>query len=289
MTKRIAEKLKSNRGASMMLVMALFLVCVMVSSVILASATSGASRNAKRTNQQVGYLAISSATDLVVTELDQIGSYVGKNITGRYGCQDCNVSGYIQYNGELIQGLRLDAEYTRNPLDKDYVSNPLDDGHLLIPAEPEHRPYVYAKEETSQSTLDGMFGELFHRACSQVFITGLNYEEKITIGLSQQDERMPDVTCYFVMDQEYHVRFTLTTEISDYTIVISMNAKTQPSPLPDTIDATDVHTIYYKKFDEVTGTYTTVKAEWAIPIEVTTVLQRVVWDTPKIEKGGLSQ
>ena len=287
MTKAVFQKLNSNRGASMMLALALFLVCVMVSSVILAAASTGASRNAKRANQQMGYLAVSSASDLLVTELKQIGSYVGKNISGRYGCSDCNVNGYIQYNGELIYGVRLDAEYTTNPVDKDYVSNPLDDGHLLIPIQ--HKPYVYATDDAEQCTLNGMFGELFHRACNQVFVTGMDYEESITIGLSEQDERMPDVICNFVMDEEYHASFTLTTEASEYSIVVSMYARTQESKVPDYMDATDVHTIYYKKFDAVSGTYTTVKEEWAIPIEVSTVLKRVSWDVPSIEKGGLSQ
>ena len=287
MTKEVSQKLKSNRGASMMLALALFLVCVMVSSVILAASSTGASRNAKRLEQQMGYLAVSSASDLVMTELKQIGAYAGNNITGRYGCKDCNVNGYIQYNGDLVYGMRLDAEYTTNPIDKDYVSNPLDDGHLLIPVE--HKPYVYANTQESECTLDGMFGELFKRACNQVFITGMDYEEKITIALSEQDERMPDVICYFVMDEEYSANFNLTTEISEYSIFISMHGKIEEIKLPDTIDETDKHTIYYKKFDPESGTYTTVVDEWAIPIEVNTIQKRVSWDVPIIEKGGLSQ
>ena len=287
MLQAIQKKGKCNRGASMMLALALLLVCVMVSSIILAAASSGASRNAQRVTQQMGYLAISSASDLIVTELEEIGTYVGKNVSGRYGCHDCNVNGYIQYNGSLVYGVRLDAEYTTNPIDKDYVSNPLDDGHLLIPVE--HAPYVYAASDEEQSTLDGMFGALFHRACNQVFITGLDYEETITIALAEQEERMPEVICYFVMDQEYRVSFTLTTEISKYSLIISMDAKEQSNRLPDTIEATDAHSIYYKKFNDMTGTYTTVKEEWAIPIEVSTVMKRVTWEEPVIEKGGLSQ
>lgn len=286
MTKALSQKMKSNCGASMMLALALFLVCVMVSSVILAASSSGASRNAKRIEQQKGYLAVSSASDLLMTELKQIGSYAGLNITGRYGCKDCNVNGYIEYNGNLVHGVRLDAEYTTNPVDKDYVSNPLDDGHLLIPIE--HKPYVFATSDESQSTLDGMFGDLFQRACNQVFITGMDYEEKITIGLSEKDSRMPDVICRFVMDEEYKASFLLTTEISEYSVLISMHAQMQEIKLPDTVDETDVHTIYYKKFDPVSGTYTTVVDEWTIPIEVNTVQKRVSWNVPIIEKGGLS-
>lgn len=198
MKNAIQRKLQSNRGASMILVLTLFLVCVMVSSVILAAASSGVSRNAQRAKQQNGYLAVSSATDLIIEELEVMGVYVGKNVVGRYGCQDCTVEGYIEYGGQMISGVRLDAEYTTNPADKDYVSNPLDDGHMLI--QKSHEPYVFAVTDAEKTTLDGLLGEMFQRGCTQVFATGMDYSEKITIALSQSDARLPDVQCLFTMD-----------------------------------------------------------------------------------------
>lgn len=283
----VKQKLQSNRGASMILVLALFLVCVMVSSVILAAASSGISRNAQRAKQQNGYLAISSASDLILEEMDILGTYVGKNITGRYGCQDCTVEGYIEYEGGTVYGVRLDAEYTSNPADKDYVSNPLDDGHLLI--QKSHDPYVYAITDGEKTTLDGIMGEMFQRGCTQVFTTGASYSEKMTIALSNSDERMPDVTCLFTMDSDYNISFQLSTEETDYSIVISSVAEVKVSDITESTDVTDVHTIYYKKFDDATGSYTSKKEEWVIPIEVTTTTTEISWGAPKVEKGVLSQ
>lgn len=283
----LKKKLQSNRGASMILVMALFLVCVMVSSVILAAASTGVSRNAQRAKQQIGYLAIGSASDLIMEEMEILGAYVGKNIEGRYGCQDCTVEGYIEYEGETVHGVRLDAEYTSNPADKDYVSNPLDDGHLLI--QKSHEPYIYAVMDGEKTTLGGVLGEMFQRGCTQVFSTGSSYTEQMTIALSNSDERMPDVICLFTMDSDYNVSFQLTTEESDYSIVISSVATVKISDITDSTDVTDIHTIYYKKFEEATGSYAAMKEEWAIPIEVTTTTTEISWGTPTVEKGVLSQ
>ena len=283
----LKNKLQSNRGASMILALALFLICVMVSSVILAAASSGISRNAQRAEQQAGYLAVSSATDLILEEMDVVGVYVGKNILGRYCCQDCTVEGYIVYDGEMKEGVRLDAEYTSNPLDQDYASNPLDDGHLLMPKS--HDPYVFAIEDGDRTTLTGVFGELFRRACNQVFETGAAYTETVTIGLSNEDDRLPDVICYFTMDTDYNVTFQLTTENSDYAVLVSSTAKKTIGDITESVETTDVHTIYYKKFDANTGSYFSVKEEWAIPVEVTSTATEISWGEPRIEKEVLSQ
>lgn len=286
---KLQKKLKSNCGASMILALALFLICTMVSSVIIAAAASGVSRNAQRVEQQNGYLAISSATDLILEELDGLGSYVGKNTIGRYGCKDCTVEGYIAYEGSLIYGVRLDAEFTSNPADKDYVSNPLDDGHLLI--KKDHDPYVQTVKDEEKTSLDGLLGPMFERGCNQVFISGTSYQETITIALTNTDERLPDVTCIFTMTEDYDVSFQLTTEKSDYAVVVSVEGTedSDDEEPNETTDVSDIHTIYYKKFDQSTGSYYTMEEQWAIPIEVVTTYTEISWADPIVEKEVLSQ
>lgn len=304
----LKKKLHSNRGASMILVLALFLVCTMVSSVILAAASSGISRNAQRAEHQSGYLAISSASDLIIEELTELGVYAGKTITGRRGCQDCTVEGYIDFEGTRVNGYRLDAEYTTNPADKDYASNPLDDGHLLIAKEECSNPYANAVMDEELTTLDGKFGKLFMRACNQVIKTQADYEETIIIGLANEDERLPDVRCVFKMDTDYNVSFQLTSVrfdsstntykvVNDYTIVIKAGATIKTGDIVESTDVSDVHVIYYKEYieetntetGEVSGSYTPRKEEWAIPIEVTTVVTEISWGVPSVEKEVLSQ
>ena len=70
------NKLKSNRGATMILALALFLICVMVSSIILVVAASSSGRVSQQVKEQQAYLSVSSAADIVATELDRCNKYV---------------------------------------------------------------------------------------------------------------------------------------------------------------------------------------------------------------------
>lgn len=63
--KRISEKLRSQGGASILLALMLFLVCFMVSSVIISSATASVDKMRERETNQEEYLAISSAADVL--------------------------------------------------------------------------------------------------------------------------------------------------------------------------------------------------------------------------------
>ena len=232
-------------------------------------------------------MAVASATDLILEEMEVLGVYVGQNIVGKYGCHDCNVEGYVEFEGTMVQGYRLDVEYTMNPADKDYVSNPLDDGHLLIPKE--HAPYVFVVTDDEKTSLNGVFADMFKRACTQIFQTEADYVEHIKIALENADERLPEVMCVFSMNKEYDVTFTLSTMESDYSIVISAVGIMQEGDIVETVETTDIHTIYYKKYMSDTGSYETKVEEWAIPVEVTTTMTEISWGIPVVEKGVLSQ
>ena len=83
---QIKEKLNSNSGASMMLALALMLVCVFVSSIILTAAASGASRNEERNAQQREYLAVSSAAEFLQENLKNAGTLAGHTTIKAYQC-----------------------------------------------------------------------------------------------------------------------------------------------------------------------------------------------------------
>lgn len=94
----LKRKLKDNRGASMIIVLCLFLVCMMVSSIIIAAAVSGGSRNLRRTEQQRAYLAVVSAKDLFVDEIKLMG--------------DCVISGgYVDEFASSVNGPLKDLMY----------------------------------------------------------------------------------------------------------------------------------------------------------------------------------
>ena len=279
----LQKKLNSKRGASMILVLSLFLICVMVSSVILAAASSGVSRNAQRVKQQRGYLAISSASDLIVEELEIIGKYYGKNLSRKYSCKDCTVPGYIYYEGNQISGYRLESEYINMGPNVD----PYDDGHLIADSNKEHEPE--ASVTVDNQYLKGAFAGVFERACTKVFSVGYAYEETIKIAMDETDERMPEVICDFKMDEDYNVEFVLRTEESKYAISISCAATVKSERTPDSDQSGDEHVVYFKKFDSQTGTYKTDFGIWSIPVERETITTEISWGGPNIVKEVLSQ
>lgn len=279
MVNQLQKKLHSNRGASMILALALFLICTMVSSVIIAAAASGVSRNAQRAEQQNGYLAVSSAADLIMEELQTSGQYAGASVKKYYGCQDCSIPSTMEYFGVWVSGYRLDASY---------IPNPLDDGHLMISVP--HTDLGETKSmDTTNTTLSGTFGELFKRAANHVYMNGTAYGEQITIALQMSDERIPDVICDFTMDSSYNVTFALSTENSDYSISIGAVAIIYQREPIRMQDDSDVHTVYFKRFNETQGIFEDAEIQLMIPVEVTTTITEISWGVPQVEKGVLSQ
>lgn len=75
--KRLKEKLKSNDGASLILSLLVFLLCIMVAASILAAAVSNAGKARSDRVEQQRYQALSSAMRLVCGELEKV-EYKGK-------------------------------------------------------------------------------------------------------------------------------------------------------------------------------------------------------------------
>lgn len=67
--KRICRKLHSQRGVTMLLALAFFLVCLCLGSVILTAATASAAKERDRYSRQQAYLAVASAARLLKGEL----------------------------------------------------------------------------------------------------------------------------------------------------------------------------------------------------------------------------
>jgi len=279
MYRAMKSKLQSNHGASMILVLALLFVCVMVSSVIIFGASSGMSRSAQRVRQQKAYLAVTSAADLITNELKLANEYVGVNTTRKYGCENCNIPVEMIYFGSVVSGYRLDG---------DYIGNPLDDGHLMIAKS--HTDMGEDKQTDAENTKAfGSLGAMLMRAAEHVYQMESGYSEQLKIELADGDDRMPAVDCVFAMDEEYHISFALTTADSDYGLTIEASALVQPSERTPEEEEEDMHTVYYKRYDTMTGAYVDEKNEaFKIPVEVTEAITRVTWNIPEVEKGVLN-
>lgn len=69
MRKKTAAKLKSNKGASLIVALLLFLVCAVVGAVVLASATASAGKASKLAEMDKRYYKVASAAELLAEKL----------------------------------------------------------------------------------------------------------------------------------------------------------------------------------------------------------------------------
>lgn len=276
MNRAVKRKLQSNHGASMILVLALFFTCIMVSSVIVFGASSGAGRSEERTRSQRGYLAVSSAAELITGEMKLANEYVGTNTVKRYGCEQCSIPVSMIYFGGTVAGYRLDG---------DYIPDPLDEGHMILPVT--HPDMGEDKQTDGENTKwQGTLGEMVMRAAEHVFLMNTAYGETLTLELAITDERLPAVNVDFTMDEEYNMTFVLSAADCDYGLTVKVPGREQSGETQDVDMTGDLHTLYFKNYNSMTGAFEDVKEDgFAIPVEITTITTRVTWDIPKVEKG----
>jgi len=276
MKNAVKNKLNSNRGASMMLALALFLVCVMVSSIIVVAASSNSSRNVLRAQRQRDYLAVSSAAEMLTKDLENIGQFVGFYERKVYGCQDFQNRVTKYHEGERVQGYEYQEGQIEDSMDAIMVD--------------EHHPNVLSVEvDTSEgaTTVDGLFKEMIIRASKMVYIDKIPYEENITISLAEADERLPEVNCHFVMDREYNMTFELTTASSEYAIVIKLEGSAVETATiiePEDEAFFCEHLIYYKA-KQTDGSYADAEKTDIIYGASEHIRTTVTWGPPMVTKG----
>ncbi|MBQ6843016.1 MAG: hypothetical protein IJO60_00075 [Agathobacter sp.] len=276
------NKLNSSRGASMLLALALFLVCVMVSSIIIGAAASNSSRNLLRTQRQRDYLAVSSAAEMIVNDLEEIGQFVGFYEKKIYGCQDFQNIVTKYYEGKKVQGY-------------EYQEGQIEDSMDAIMVDEHHENVLRMEVDTSEgaTTVDGLFGELIIRASKNVFMKNVPYQEKITISAKEEDERIPEIICNFIMDRDYNMSFELTTTGSDYAILIKLKgSKTQThsivepddTHLPEEERFSCEHLIYFKQKQEDDSYVDASKTEkiYGTSEYINTT---ITWEPPVVTKG----
>lgn len=276
MKNAIKSKLNSNRGASMMLALALFLVCIMVSSIIMVAATSNSSRNVLRTKRQRDYLAVSSAAEMLTKELEDAGQFVGIYERKVYGCQDFQNKVTKYHEGNRVQGY-------------EYQEGQIEDSMDAIMVDEHHANVLSVEVDMSEgaTTVDGLFKEMIIRAAKTVYVDKLPYEEMVTISLTEADERLPEVSCYFVMDREYNMTFELTTAGSEYAIVVQLEGNNQETITviePEDKGFYCEHLIYYKA-KQNDGSYADAEKTETIYGTSEYINTIVTWGPPIVSKG----
>ncbi len=79
--KRAAEKLKSSRGASLMMALLLFLTCAVVGSAVLTAGTAASGRMAKIAESDQRYYSVNSAANLLIDLLNDQTAVIVKTET----------------------------------------------------------------------------------------------------------------------------------------------------------------------------------------------------------------
>lgn len=318
---RIRKKLQSNSGASVMIALGLFLICIMISSVVVTAAASGSSRNRKdRIEQQREYLSISSAAQTVMDEINKLTQYVGRETDSDYACNDF-CSNFNVAEAETITYLdadnnELEVKGWRLPFENASLSGEIGATDILIPCagvyedndkwdvrtkylteEQELTPeYVNALPPTVEKTeLEGAFAEVVEAAMKKMYVDNLagmetSFTEEFTIQLpiGTTDDRIKAVKCKFKMDSDYSITIEMTMDNSDYALTVFAKAKKTEEITritdgsgPDGLKCT--HTICYKYLDGGKFEYGTQAIELPGIREITTT--KVEWDEPRLLKG----
>lgn len=318
--KRLRRKLHSSRGSSMILALALMLVCVMISSIILAAAASGSSRNAYRDEQQKAYLAISSATDLIMKDLESMQAlqnpttlvdepliFVGHYERKHYGCLDCTIVATMNYSGMELTGTRLEAAFA--PI----VEGREESGHLIFDDPNAHigqeilngklihtdsgaiRTMDIAATTDASVFSNTIFGEMMIDAAEYVYTKGISYTENFEITMNEtvvSGQRLPKVIATFSMDVNYDVEIKVTAEDSSQTVLITMEANEIALLDADEAETEDeftcTHRIYYTYYDTVSGAYIETVEECAIPGNKEVLNTSITWNLPIVAKGVTS-
>lgn len=268
----LKNKLKSNKGASMILVLGLFLICLMISSVILVAAASGSSRTIKRTTQQQSYLAVSSAAELLSAELTDVGTYVRREETHTYGCNE-----YI-YEREVFKGEDTVPAFARV---KDALPNERDPW-IIYRTCPEEYINVMDADGTN---LKGALAGVIKRAVETVYTRHIPYSETFTMALSESEERLPVVTCTFHMDEGYSITVLVESPNSDDRMTVSLSAGEPEPPKEYQRDCFCEHEVYFLREDYDGPLYVWRKATFTGDNKI--VLTKIYWEAiPKVIKGA---
>jgi len=82
----VRQKLHSQRGASLLITLLFFMVCLLVASVTLTAASAGFSRTVKQRTEQKLYLSVSSAAQLLQNELETMPDFEARKEVLSHQC-----------------------------------------------------------------------------------------------------------------------------------------------------------------------------------------------------------
>jgi len=108
---RISAKLKAQTGASITYALLLFLVCAVVSSVVITAATAASGRMSKSVETDQRYYAVTSAAELIKDLFDGVKVTTQTKIVGKSGTPTMDNSTYPMVTKPAGSELEPEANY----------------------------------------------------------------------------------------------------------------------------------------------------------------------------------
>ncbi len=260
----IRQKLKSQRGASMVLALMFLLICIMISAVILIAASANADRTADQSQEQSEYLSASSALALLQADSTQWGAYQGAETKVMYTCYELKAHETLI---EIIGGSCSSGSVT-------------------------------AFATTAGGTPGGLIGEVLGEMAETIAKSKTTYNAPVYYSASAltktftiQAEGMPDTEVTLTMsDNEetlYDVDVTINVVDSPYTLHLPLEATaTVSEPVAGTQTVSSAHGHVVKRRVRVGHRWVwQTTTEWSMetPYSITTT---VTWTPGVASKGG---
>lgn len=263
---RIRAKLNSCSGASMMLALLLFLVCMTVAAVVITAASANSDRTAGQKDEQQAYLAAASALELLRGQAAALGAYTGSEARVEYDC-------YRPLADESLTAV---------------IGGACDSGAVT----------AYASTAMPGGALGGCIGAMADAvALSRTVYTAPS--DIPTGALSRQftieADGMPTVTVSMDMSADeatlYDVRVRIAVDGSAYTLAFTLDADVsagRPTAGARTLSATHGHSVSRHVYDAESGVWDNiVETEWSYETTYT-IATSVTWSAGAAGKGAAS-
>lgn len=271
----VRERLRSERGATYIMVLLFFLVVAMVSAVVLLAASTNSERTYRYQQQEQAYLTLASSAQLLADDLSQqMPTITSSEVVKTYTCP---------YKDDTATHADAGIQ-TSSTTVTDAMGNALEDTPLM---------------------------QMMKTGMGQILAGATSY----TRSFSMESDGLDTINGVFTMDASYNVTITLQSTSENYRYSMKLTAKATagvPTTSTTVSEGADTHqgewvwSDYYQAWADYYKTnnpyyYWNTYLPWAIAandprigsystaaydVKTTTSSNSVTWAAPTIEKGG---
>ncbi|MEA5142979.1 MAG: hypothetical protein VB023_05295 [Oscillibacter sp.] len=117
----LRQKLHSQRGASLVITLLFFLLCLMVAAVTLTAASASVGRTVKQRKEQQAYLSVSSAGELLQREIEAMPAFAARKEVLSHQCGKPSYAHISAYEFDGMEGEWAYADTVDKPLLESYL------------------------------------------------------------------------------------------------------------------------------------------------------------------------